>query len=87
MTPTHQFLRGMLFALSLVAAVLFSRFYKKTHDRFFVLFAAAFAVLAVNWFGVAFGPENEARKWVYVIRLVAFLLILGAIVDKNRKKG
>jgi hypothetical protein len=82
-----QFLRGFLFATSLVSAILFARFYRRTGDRFFGIFALAFLALALNWVGVAFvEPHNEARTWVFGIRLTAFLLIIAAIVDKNRKR-
>jgi hypothetical protein len=82
-----QILRGMLLLSSVVAAVFFARFYAKSRDRFFALFAAAFAMMACNWLGVGLTlAHEESRKWVYVVRLVAFLLMLAGIVEKNRPK-
>jgi hypothetical protein len=79
------FLLGSLSAASFVAALFFARFWRETLDRLFAFFAIAFALLAINWCALAFIPaENEARTIVYVVRLVGFLLILTAIVDKNR---
>jgi hypothetical protein len=83
-----QFIRGILVATSIIAAVFFARFYRKSRDRFFALFSLAFGILALNWLGTALiAPEQEARQWVFVVRLLAFLVILAAIVDKNRGRG
>ena len=35
---------------------------------------------------LAVSIENEMRPYVYLIRLCAFLLILGAIADKNLQR-
>jgi hypothetical protein len=78
-------LSGLLAAFSFVAALGFRRFGKRSGDRFFDLFAAAFVLLALN--SVVLGlndPDAEAALPLYGIRLVAFGLILGAIWDKNR---
>lgn len=61
------------------------RFWRRSGDRLFALFAASFAVFSVN--SVALGlsdPGADPRVALYVVRLVGFVLILGAIVDKNR---
>jgi hypothetical protein len=77
-------MRGMLVILALTASLFFARFYRRAKDTFFALFSAAFALLAVNWLAVAFlGPTDEARAWAFLVRLLAFALILTAIVLKN----
>lgn len=64
----------------------FLRFWRETRDRFFAFFAAAFWTLGLNWLGLALtNPADEARTYYYVLRLVAFLMIIGAILDKNRR--
>jgi hypothetical protein len=69
-------------------ALLFLRFWKKTRDRLFAMFAAAFAMMAVNRIILsALDQESEMRTPVYVARLLAFVLILVAIIDKNRATG
>jgi hypothetical protein len=79
------FLTGMTSALSLVAALFFLRFWRQTRDRFFLLFSAAFFAMTFNWVSLALvDPENEIRPLFYTARAVAFVLILAAIVDKNR---
>lgn len=67
------------------AAAFFFRYFRRSRDRLFFIFAGAFSVLSFN--RVALGlldAHSEARTWLYVVRLFAFLLILYAIVDKNR---
>lgn len=63
----------------------FLRLGHETRDRFFALFGAAFWLLAVNWGVLVWGaPASEHRHYFYLFRLAAFLLIILAIVDKNR---
>ena len=67
------------------AAAFFLRFWRGTKDRFFLAFAAAFLILALNWARVAiWQPSRETRPFFYLLRLSAFGLIILAIWDKNR---
>ncbi|HKU68828.1 MAG TPA: DUF5985 family protein [Candidatus Baltobacteraceae bacterium] len=79
------FLSGMLMMGCFVLAVFFWRFWMRTSDRFFVLFAIAWVLLGLERLGLAIvnAPE-EPRAGMYFVRLAAFLLIIVAIVDKNR---
>jgi drug/metabolite transporter (DMT)-like permease len=79
------FVNGAVMFAFLVAGLFFLRFWRKTRDRLFVLFAASFIVLGINRLGLSMTQtENEARNVFYLIRLIAFVLILYAIIDKNR---
>lgn len=78
------FVAGALMAGYLVAALFFLRFRRESGDRLFTSFAAAFLLLAVQRFAL-FYYTQEAGVWLYTLRLVAFLLILFAIIDKNAK--
>jgi zinc transporter ZupT len=81
----NEFLSGMAAALCLVAGLFFLRFWRKTRDRFFAFFAASFWLMAVHRLvNVVMRDNNEHLVAVYSIRLIAFVLILVAIVDKNR---
>ncbi|MGH2749599.1 MAG: DUF5985 family protein [Actinomycetota bacterium] len=81
-----NFLSGAIVLLCAVAALFFFRFRRQTHDRLFGLFGGAFSLLALNFALLAFvSRESEFRPYLYLIRLAAFLLIIAAIVDKNRK--
>jgi quinol-cytochrome oxidoreductase complex cytochrome b subunit len=81
-----SFLFGTVAMASLVAALFFLRFWRKTGDRFFLFFALAFLVDAIGRtiLGVQTLPEEHVPL-IYGGRLVTFGLILAAIIDKNRK--
>jgi predicted small integral membrane protein len=82
----NQFLWGMLAMAALIAALLFLRLWRTGGDRLLIFFAAAFALLALNWIGL--GVSNapyETVHYAYLLRLSAFALIIVGIVDKNRR--
>jgi zinc transporter ZupT len=67
-----------------VAAVFFLRFWRTTRDRLFIAFAAGFMLLALNQVLAALIEAGDERTpFVYSLRVLGFLLILSAIVDKN----
>ena len=81
-----DFLHGAL-ALGCVAiGIKFLKFWRISSDRFFIWFAAAFWIFGVGWVARAFVSISEHAYLVFVPRLVAFLMILVAILDKNRQK-
>ena len=81
----RQLLLGATAMGSFVAALFFLRFYRQTRDALFAYFGAAFGLLGVHWLALGLaGPAEEARVYFYVARLLAFLLIIVAIVQKNR---
>lgn len=80
-----EFLNGIAFAGSLGVGLGFFRLWRESSDRFFAFFGLAFWVLAANWLAILLAaPPNEHRHYFYLIRLAAFLLIIIAILDKNR---
>lgn len=82
----NTFLLGALGMGFMVAAMFFGRFFSRTHDRFFAFVATAFATMSINQLALAWlGEDSEYRSWLYVIRLSAFIVILAAIIDKNRR--
>jgi len=81
------FLQGWLVACCCVAGLFFVRFWRSTADRLFLFFAAGFFVFGLNWLGLAvLGGTSESRHVVYLLRLLAFGLILVGIWDKNRQE-
>lgn len=83
----NQFLWGALSALSVVAAVFFLKFWRRTRDRLFAAFAAGFGILAVHWATLGLlNPANEAREYWYLPRFGAFALIIWGVVVKNRSE-
>jgi hypothetical protein len=70
-----------------VAGLFFLRFWRETRDRLFLIFAGAFWLLGLQRLALAFTPDMiEDDTGLYLVRLFAFLLILAAIVDKNRSR-
>ncbi|MEW6157370.1 MAG: DUF5985 family protein [Verrucomicrobiota bacterium] len=87
-TTIHIFVSGAIMLGFLVAGLFFLRFWRQSRDRLFAIFALAFVVLACERVALLLTqPANEIRPLIYLIRLFAFLLILGAIIDKNRKSS
>ncbi len=79
-------LQAVAATAALVIGLVFLRFWRRGADTLFALFAAAFGLLALSWFLLAlFSPTEESRPYIYGIRLVAFLLIILAIMQKNRR--
>ena len=79
------FLLGVIVTGSLVAGAFFLKFWKQTRDRLFLGFGAAFVIEGINRLGFLFLQEPPAGDPViYVVRLFSYLLILSAIINKNR---
>lgn len=82
------FLLGIIVTASLTAAVFFLKFWRASRDPLFLAFALTFAIEGVNRIGFLFiDRPNEGSPAIYTVRLLAFLLILGAILRKNRRRG
>lgn len=81
------FLLGIIFTTSLTAGLFFLKFWRGTRDRLFLAFGAAFVIEAFNRVSFLFAERpNEGSPIIYVVRLMAFLLILAAIISKNREQ-
>ena len=81
-----DFLNGATAMGCVVAALFFLRFYRQSADRLFLFFGLGFSIFGANRLVLALLEEgHEASTYVYLSRLLAFVLILFAIIDKNRK--
>lgn len=79
-----EFLSGAVTFGYLVAAGFFLRFWRRTSERLFLAFAAAFVLFALNQFlAAALAVVSEPTSLVYALRVLGFILIIAAIVDKN----
>lgn len=86
MTQLVVFLNGVSAAAALGVAAYFYRIWHDIGDRLFLWFAIAFCMFAANWTAVALlRPPDEARFIAYLPRLGGFLMILGAVIEKNRR--
>lgn len=69
-----------------VAGLQFLRFWRDGRDRFFLLFALSFFVEGLGRVMVALSERpNEGSPYLYLLRLLAYGLIIWAIVEKNRR--
>ena len=82
----YDFLSGALAFGFGVCALFFLRFWRRTREELFLAFALAFLLLGVGQtvLDLANIPTEE-RGSLYLLRLLAFLLILVAIYRKNRQ--
>jgi hypothetical protein len=83
----EDFIKGAIAMGCLVSATFFYSYWRKSGDRFFLFFAGAFLLMTLTRIFLAlFGSSgDEPRSYAYLIRLMAFLVIIYAIIDKNRK--
>ena len=89
-----QFMMGAIAMASWVAGLYFLRFWRDTGDRLFLSFAIAFWLLGITRIALAITrdptpghSDAESHTLLYLIRLAAFVLILIAIIDKNRPRA
>lgn len=82
-----SFTSGAIMAASAIAALFFLQFYRRSRERLFALLALAFSLFAVERIALAVVAVDEDRRhWIFLIRLVAFLLIIAGVLDKNRRR-
>jgi hypothetical protein len=84
MNAIPNFLGGaIVFGYALIG-LYFLKFWKRTRDPFFGYFAFAFFVLGIGRIIEAIVRTNEAEApLVYLFRLLAFVIIIFAIMHKN----
>ena len=82
------YMHGALLFGCFVIGLKFLKYWRLSRDRFFIYFAAGFWVFAIGWSLRTFLPaQGDHGHFAYVPRLLSFLLILIAIVDKNRRSA
>jgi hypothetical protein len=77
-----QFLNGAVTTASFAIGLFFLRYWRTTGDRLFVMFSAAFWLLALHWMLASAFPDWTTQA--HVLRFLAFVLIAVAVLDKNR---
>jgi hypothetical protein len=85
MEAVLQFLYGGLTVMCGVIGFVFLRYWYVQRDRLYLFFMAAFWALAAGWGVHLYARSSETGAHVYLFRLVGFLLIIAAIIDKNRR--
>jgi uncharacterized membrane protein HdeD (DUF308 family) len=79
-----QLITGMIAMASLIIGLFFLRFWRNTKDRFFLYFALSFSIEGVHRIATTLAyDEHEDSPLHYLVRLLAYGLILWAILEKN----
>jgi len=81
------FFHGAVAMGCVIAGVFFLRFWQQSRDRLFLRFASAFWILGLSYALLGLlAFATEFRVYVFVVRLLAFCMILYGIVEKNRRE-
>lgn len=84
MQTINLILVGAIALASMIIGLFFLRFWRASNDRFFLFFAASFLLEGCNRVVLGLrGGESEDAAIHYLIRLIAYCLILVAVIDKN----
>jgi hypothetical protein len=89
----YFFLSGISVATFGASALFFHKFWRASHDRLFLAFATACWLIAAERVVALFvdgtreaiaTAATETSSWIYLFRLLAFVIILAGVIDKNR---
>lgn len=82
----EQFLSGAVVMGFGTAGLLFLSYWRRTRQPLFLIFAASFVLLAINyaWLAITLIPDEE-RSPLFLLRLLAFSLIIAAVLQSNRR--
>lgn len=84
----YDFLSGVVSCGFVITGLFFLRFWRRSNDSLFFWFAVAFWLLGAGQTVLTLcGIPMEERSSIYLIRLAAFLVILFAVVRKNRVRA
>jgi hypothetical protein len=90
MIHIEHFMMGIVTMGHFVAALFFLKFWTKTRDRLFLWFSVAFWLLGLNRVAMLvttlLTEELKEHHLVYWVRFLGYVVILIAILDKNRSK-
>jgi hypothetical protein len=86
-----HFLSGITFITFAASGIFFLKFYRTSRDPFYLYFCLACWLLSIERvailiFIVPANAGGENVLWVYLIRLIAFSMIMIAIINKNRNR-
>lgn len=82
----NEFLDGVAFAGFVAVSVWFVRMWLGSRDRLLLAFAVAFGIFAVNRLLLAATErEDEAQTLIYLLRATGFVVIIAAVLERNRR--
>ena len=80
------FIQGATAMGCAIAAMFFLRFWQQSRDRLFLRFSTAFLLLALSYTLLAtIALADEWRPYIFAVRLLAFVVIIYGIFEKNRR--
>ena len=85
----NELVSGAIAMASIVIALFFLRFWRDSGDRFFLYFSLSFLVQAGHRMYLALTMASETQDDIalhYSIRLLAYALILWAVMEKNWRR-
>lgn len=83
MNITQSMLSGAIMMGFFTIALFFMKFWRKTNDLFFLVFALSFCIMGIERCMLALYHDSEMKPFVYIMRLLAFSLILLGVIYKN----
>ncbi|MET0858333.1 MAG: DUF5985 family protein [Telluria sp.] len=84
----YDMMAGAIVMASIVIALFFLRFWRNSGDRFFLYFALSFLIEGLHRLVSSITlATNEDSPLHYLVRLLAYGLILWAILEKNWPRG
>lgn len=84
-TPLYSFVSGAIMGLALVISLFFFKFWRKSSERLFLMFALAFLLFGIERVFLFATRPSELRLEIYLLRLLAFGIIIYGVVEKNRR--
>lgn len=81
----NEMLIGAIATACFVIGLFFLRFWKTTHDGFFLFFALSFLIEGANRLSLYLFELQEFSPTYYVIRLISYGFIIVAILKKNKR--
>lgn len=83
----QEFMAGACVMACFVIGLKFLKYWKLSQDKFFIWFAAAFWTFGLGWLlRIADPGGSEHGYLLFLPRLCGFLMILVAILYKNRQR-
>jgi len=80
-----SFISGAVMMGFWTISLFFLRFWRTTQDRLFGMFSLTFFLLAIERLCIEIMKEQiETHGYFFLIRLAAFIILIVAIIDKNR---
>lgn len=76
-------LSGAIMMGFFIIGLFFTRFWKQTSDLFFLVFSISFYLMGIERLMLAICYDSESRPLLYILRLLAFVMIIIAVIYKN----